>query len=176
MEGQATAARISDATIEKVARLLSDDTSKGIMMYRDELAGWLLGMKAYNDGARGFWLEGYGGRRWSVDRVKHPLPIVIPRFAVSWIGGIQPSRLAEVMKDADDGLLARFNWFWPEPIPFRRPRKAPDAPWAITALDRLRELQMIQGETGPRPFFVHLSPSGADYLENLARDLICAPD
>lgn len=161
----------SDVTIEKVALLMSDENSKGVLMYRDELSGWLLGMKAYNDGARGFWLEGYGGRQWTVDRVKYPEPIVIPRFATSWIGGIQPSRLAEVMTDADDGLLARFNWFWPEPIEFRRPKKTPDAAWAITALDRLRDLQMIQGETGPRPFFVHLHHRAADHMEVLGREL-----
>jgi hypothetical protein len=42
---------------------------------------------------------------------------------VSWHGGIQPERLAEVMREADDGLLARFTWFWPEPIPYKKGRK-----------------------------------------------------
>ena len=109
---------LSDATIERVAVLLARAAPKGVMMTRDELAGWLIGMTAYNDGARAFWIEAYGGRPYRVDRVKHPDPIVVPRLAVSWHGGIQPERLAEVMREADDGLLARFTWFWPEPVPF----------------------------------------------------------
>jgi Protein of unknown function (DUF3987) len=92
---------------------------------RDELAGWLTGMTAYNDGARAFWLEAYGGRQYTVDRQKLTEPIVIPRFAVSWYGGIQPGRLAEVMRGADDGLLARFIWFWPDPLRFDKPAWPP---------------------------------------------------
>ena len=41
----------------RVASLLVTATPKGILMSRDELAGWLLGMNTYIDGARAFWLE-----------------------------------------------------------------------------------------------------------------------
>jgi hypothetical protein len=36
----------------------------------------------------------------------------IPRFAVSWFGCTQPDKVAEIMQGGDDGLLARFMWFW----------------------------------------------------------------
>jgi hypothetical protein len=74
---------LSDITIERVAVLLARAAPKGVMMTRDELAGWLIGMTAYNDGARAFWIEAHGGRPYRVDRVKHPDPIVVPRLAVS---------------------------------------------------------------------------------------------
>jgi Protein of unknown function (DUF3987) len=48
---------LSDITIERLATLLARAAPKGVLMTRDELAGWLLGMNAYNDGARGFWIE-----------------------------------------------------------------------------------------------------------------------
>jgi hypothetical protein len=108
-------------------------------MVRDELAGWLLGMNAYNEGARAFWIEAYGGRPYRLDRVKHPEPITILRLAVAWHGGIQPARLVEVMREADDGLLARFMWFWPEPVPFNIAGTTPEIEWAITAFEWLGE-------------------------------------
>ena len=70
--------------------MLAGAAPKGVLMVRDELAGWLLGMGAYNAGARAFWLESYGGRPYRVDRVKHPEPIAVPHLAVAWWGGVQP--------------------------------------------------------------------------------------
>jgi hypothetical protein len=147
---------LSDATIERVASMLALAAPKGVLMTRDELAGWLLGMNAYNEGARAFWLEAYGGRRYTVDRQKSSEPIVIAHFAVSWYGGIQPGRVAEIMQGADDGLLARFLWFWPNPFPFDAPRRPPNIDWAIVAFDRLRILDLAKGEYGPTPLTVPL--------------------
>jgi hypothetical protein len=161
---------MSDTTIERVASLLAT-MPKGVMMHRDEIAGWLLGMNAYNEGARSFWLEAYGGRRYRVDRQKHPQPIIIPRFAASWFGGIQPDKISEVMEGADDGLLARFVWFWPEPMEFTRPKRPPAIEWAISALDRLRMLTLAEGEDGPVPLVVPLDDAAANRLESVGRQL-----
>ena len=118
-EPQAPRLRQNDVTIEKVADLLAATAPKGLLIVRDELAGWIAGMNAYNDAGRAFWIEAYGGRPYRVERQKHPEPIVIPRLAVAAYGGTQPDKLALLMRDADDGLLARVLWAWPEPIPFR---------------------------------------------------------
>jgi hypothetical protein len=156
---------LSDATIERVAVLLARAAPKGVLMTRDELTGWLLGMTAYNDGARAFWIEAYGGRLYRVDRVKHPEPIVVPRLAVSWHGGIQPERLAQVMREADDGLLARFMWFWPEPVPFRIADQPPGVDWAAICFDRLRTLDLAASDNGPRPLMVPLTAGAVARLE-----------
>jgi len=42
---------------KEAADLLARTAPKGLLMVRDELAGWLFGMGAYNAGARAFWLE-----------------------------------------------------------------------------------------------------------------------
>jgi Protein of unknown function (DUF3987) len=164
---------MDDVTHEKVALVLAHAAPNGVLMVRDEIAGWLLGMNAYNEAARGFWIEAYGGRRKSVDRVKHSEPIIVPRLAVSWHGGIQPDRLAEVMRAADDGLLARFMWFWPEPIPFHRPKNPPDIGWAIAAFDRLRTLELFYDKRDlsrpPAPLLVALDEAAAAYLERFAQ-------
>jgi len=97
-------------------------------------------MTVYNEAGRAFWIEGYGGRPYRLERQKHPEPIEIARFAVAVYGSTQPDKIAALMRGADDGLLSRFLWLWPEPIPFRlgrmrpgcklgdrRPRQAPRA-------------------------------------------------
>lgn len=137
----------SDLTIEKVAEVLSHAAPKGLLMVRDELAGWLLGMNRFNAAARAFWLEAYGGRPYSLDRVKSAGRIYIRRLAVAWHGGIQPQRLAKLMADPDDGLLARFIWFWPDPIPFRRPNAAPITDFALSAFERLSLLDLRSGNS-----------------------------
>jgi len=131
-----------DATIEKMASLLAGSAPKGLLMVRDELAGWISAMNAYNEAGRAFWLESYGGRPYRVARQKNPLPIDIPRLAVAVTGGTQPDKLAQMMKEADDGLLARVCWVWPDPVEFHLGRQAPATAWAIEALDRLRVLTM----------------------------------
>jgi hypothetical protein len=148
---------LNDVTIERIALLLAGASPKGLLMARDEIAGWLIGMNQYNDAARAFWLEAYGGRPYSVDRVKHPKPIRIPRLAVAWHGGIQPSRLVEVMREADDGLLARFMWFWPDVVLFDLQDDAVDIGWAITAFERLRLLDLRRDAGDAVPIMVPLS-------------------
>ncbi len=95
-------------------------------------------MTAYNDAGRAFWIESYGGRPYRVERQKHPQPIDVPRLVVAVTGGTQPGKLAELFRDADDGLLARLCWFWPDDLPFRLSRAAPDMSWAIEALAACR--------------------------------------
>lgn len=169
-EPQAPRLRQNDVTIEKVALLLAATAPKGLLLVRDELAGWIAGMNAYNDAGRAFWIEAYGGRPYRVERVKHPEPIVIPRLAVAAYGGTQPEKLALLMREADDGLLARVLWAWPEPIPFRLGSQAPGVEWAICALDRLRELDLQPGDP-PSPVMVPLSGEARGMIEKFGAEM-----
>jgi hypothetical protein len=156
---------LSDVTVEQVAVLLVNQP-KGVLMHRDEIAGFLLGMTQYNNAARPFWIEAFGGRSYRVDRVKHPKPIIIPRLAVAWHGGIQPERLAEVIcEEPDDGLLARFMWFWPEPVEFHITERKDTAEWAVTCFDRLRDLKLAGDKDNLHPVMVPLTPSAVRRLE-----------
>ncbi len=154
--------------------MLAAAAPKGLLVARDELAGWLRGMTNYNDSGRAFWLECYGGRPYSVDRQKNPEPIRIPRLAVSVTGGTQPEKLAELFRDADDGLLARFLWFWPATRRFRLARAAPATDWAIAALDRLRCLETAvapkPGDPQP-PVFVRLVDNALPMLESFGQEM-----
>jgi hypothetical protein len=160
-----------DVTIEQVAALLANAAPKGVVIVRDEIAGWILGMKAYNPAGRAFWNEAYGGRPHKVERRMHSKePIDIERLVVAAYGGTQPERLAEMMIGPDDGLFARVQWAWPNPIPFRLGLETPRTAWVIEALDRLRELDLQPGEV-PCPIFIPLTPEGRRLLEEFGREM-----
>jgi hypothetical protein len=164
-EPQQPRLRQNDVTIEKVAELLGSAAPKGLLIVRDELAGWIGGMNAYNDAGRTFWVEAYGGRPYRVERKKNPEPINVPRLAVAVHGGTQPDKLAVLMRDADDGLLARMLWIWPAPIPFRLGEAPTHVPWVIAALDRLRELDLHRQSEAPEPVMVPLAKDARPLLE-----------
>jgi hypothetical protein len=169
-EPQSPRLRQHDVTIEKVASLLATAAPKGLMIERDELAGWIQGMGSYNPAGRAFWIEAYGGRPYRVERQKYPEPIEIPRLALSIYGGTQPDKLALLMREADDGLLGRILWAWPEPILFRLGREAPRAEWAIGALDRLRELDLHPGNP-PSPIMVPLTDEARAMIERFGAEM-----
>jgi hypothetical protein len=163
--------RQNDVTIEQIAALLAIAAPKGVMVVRDELAGWLDGMNAYNPAGRAFWNEAYGGRFYRVERRKHSgNPIDIPRLVVAVYGGTQPDKLVKLLADADDGLLSRIQWGWPDPIPFKLGRDVPGAAWAIEALDRLRELDLAPGDP-PNPILTPLTSEGQRLIENFGQEM-----
>jgi hypothetical protein len=173
IEPQPPRLRQTDVTIERLASILADAAPKGVVVMRDEIAGWLLGLNQYNDAGRAFWIEAFGGRPYRIERVKLPEPLIIPRLAVSVHGSIQPEKLAELFNGADDGLLARFLWVWPRVLPFRLSRAAPPTQFAIDALDRLRllDLRPGEGDAPPKPIYVPLADAALPALEAFARDM-----
>jgi hypothetical protein len=101
-----------DTTIEALAVLLLENW-RGILVARDELAGWLGGFDRYAQGKGGDapkWLEAHGGRPIMVDRkTGASKTIYVPRAAVSVTGGIQPATLQRALgrEYFDNGLAAR---------------------------------------------------------------------
>ena len=170
VEPQRPRLRQHDITIEKVALVLASAAPKGLLIVRDEIAGWIDGMATYNPAGRAFWIESYGGRPYRVERVKHPDPIEITRLAVAVNGGTQPERLQKLLNTTDDGLLARMQWFWPDPTVFNLAEETPQTAWAITALDRLRELDLRPGDP-PNPILVPLTAEGRTAMREFGREM-----
>lgn len=157
---------VSDATVEKLAVIMAGQP-RGTLMARDELAGWLGNMSRYSGGSdRPFWLEAYGGRAFSVERMGRD-PVYIDRLTIGVLGGIQPDRLRSLlMKTDDDGLLARFLPVWPHPAPVKRPDALHDEAFAENALRRLLTLNMPTDEEGhQRPWFVPFADDARDLLD-----------
>jgi len=147
---------VNDGTIERLGAMLARQP-RGTLQMRDELAGWLHGMQRYSGGGtdRPFWLEAYGGRGFTVERMGRE-PLTIDRLTIGVLGGIQPDRLRSLLLKADDdGLLARFVPIWPDPAPLQRPQAWADELLIESVVGRLLTLDLVTDEQGEaRPLFI----------------------
>ncbi len=140
---------LNDITSEKAGELLSQQ-NRGLLVEHDELAGFIGSMDKYAGGGkgaaadRGFWLQAYNGGPKNIDRIARGA-IAIENCSVSFIGGVQPKRLAELGNLSSDGLLQRFL-----PVmmgPARLPEDISDD-GAVEAYEQLvAELLKLQGCT-----------------------------
>jgi hypothetical protein len=166
--------RVSDATVEKLASLAAA-LPRGLLLHRDEIAGWLGAFDKYGGGGsdRAFWLEAHGGRPFLVDRVKHKEPVRVPHLSIAVLGGIQPDKLPKIIGGAEDGFAARFLFAWPEVEPqFRLAREMRDESAAKAALARLIELAMDLEGDGLGPRSVRLSPEADNLLEQFGQEMV----
>jgi len=125
----------SDATVEKLGELLRANP-RGLLIKRDELAGWLRTMdKSGRDGDREFYLESWNGTgSYVADRIGRGT-IHIPALCISICGGIQPGKLrhyideAVIESEGADGLLQRLQLLvWPDGLgEWHLPDRWPDA-------------------------------------------------
>ena len=151
---------VSDATTEALTRLLAANP-RGLLLARDELAGWLRAMDAYHAGGKGadrqWWLSVWSGVPTEADRVSTGYTRA-PHPYVSVLGGIVPSRLADVIGGAgDDGLPDRLLWVYPDAVP--------PAPWttqgiSASARQRWAEVWATTRGYGSPPVEVTWTPMG----------------
>jgi hypothetical protein len=163
---------LSDTTLEAAAEIAAGNP-KGLLLYRDELAGWWRGFNRYGgDGERQFWLQAYGARSYTVDRKKAGRPVTVPRLAISVVGGAQPDVLGSMVEGEADGFAARFLYAFPDPVlGFELASVAVDHDGASAALARLHDLtQVDDGQGPPRPFICKLSTDAAPMFEGWWRD------
>ncbi|MBB4153256.1 hypothetical protein GGQ80_001144 [Sphingomonas jinjuensis] len=165
---QRTRLLVQDATPEAMGDILAGNPN-GTLHLRDELAAWLMSFERYSPGGREFWLEAYGGRPHVIDRKNMGgKSLTIPFNGVSVLGGIQPEKMADcLLQTADDGLVARFLWAWPDPVPYRRPRAVADRSRLERVYRRLASIQTAR-DFGGRDIAVvlPLAPQAADIFEN----------
>lgn len=144
----------NDSSVEKLGELLNENPN-GLLLVRDELAGWLSKIQS-EDGAgeRAFYLETFDGTGSFVyDRIGRGT-IFIESCCLSLVGGIQPARLAPLIRGSvsgasDDGMVQRLQLaVWPEDqhdwqLVDRWPNKAVRDAVADTfdALNRLRDTE-----------------------------------
>ncbi len=140
---------INDATVEKLGVLLSENP-KGLLLYRDELAGWMAGMNREDrQQDRAFWLEAFNGDgSFSYDRISRE-DVYIPSNTVSLLGGIQPKKLlpllvAQKNGNGDDGLVERLQLMvYPDKTSFQYADRPPNQKLKAEAYEVYRKLEAI---------------------------------
>ncbi len=162
---------VKDVTPEKLG-YLSNASPKGLLMLRDEIAGWLGNMNRFSGGGeRQMWLEAYNGDAGKIDRVKLNSSIHIDHFSVSILGGIQPDRLNTILRDdPDDGLTARFLFAFPDPIPPKRAAIYVPEFDPIASMRMLYSLRLALVDDALVPQELPLSEAAADRFEQWRQD------
>ncbi|MBM3979087.1 MAG: DUF3987 domain-containing protein, partial [Planctomycetes bacterium] len=159
---------VSDTTVEALAPIMMANP-RGLLLSRDELAGWLGSFDRYaGKGKAGAdaanWLSMFNAESIIVDRKTGvPRTIHVPDAAVCVTGGIQPGILQRALgaEHRESGLAARLLLAYPP----RRAKKWTEAgidPKAeaelVTLFDRLFDLQPAEDDDGkPRPVLVRLA-------------------
>lgn len=147
---------VRDATTQRLARMMAANP-RGLLLFRDELAGWLGAMDRYNNGAgadRAFWLEAYGGRRFTVDTQKDgDNAPMIDHLTIGLIGALTVEKGRAVMAEQDnDGLGARFLYVWPDPRKPSIPKGEPPDAMLRDALLKIAALPWEPPEPVLLPF------------------------
>lgn len=167
--------RVADATVEALGALAAG-LPRGLLLVRDELAGWLGAFDKYGGGGadRAFAIEMYGGRAYVVDRMKNPEPLRIRHLSIGVLGGVQPEKLSVIIDGPDDGLASRLLWAWPDVQPeFNLARGSQDDGPMQIAFGRLTDLIQARDEFGnPEPVRIPLTDEAEDRLEAFARDMV----
>jgi hypothetical protein len=160
----------SDTTVEKLAEIL-EDNPRGLLVTRDELAGWIGSFTRYKGKQGGSdvpnWLEMNRAGPVVVDRkTGERRTIYVERAAVSVTGGIQPDVLARAMSSEliEAGLLARLLLCMPPQTPKRWSEAEVDSGTEQLfndLLDRLLALDFDNAEGDGRrlPRTLQLSPA-----------------
>jgi len=159
---------VSDTTVEALAPILHANP-RGLLLARDELAGWIGSFNRYAGKARAGadsanWLSMFNAESIIVDRKTGvPRTIHVPHAAVCVSGGIQPAILQRALgiEHRESGLAARLLLTCPS----RKAKRWTEAdidPSAeaelVRLFDRLYELQPTVGDDGEaRPVLVRLS-------------------
>lgn len=157
--------RVSDTTVESIA-LVHSGNPRGLLLARDELAGWLGGFDRYSKGEADMqsWIEMYDGRFVQIDRKTTTPPVLDIRYpAVSVVGTSQPKVFFEdriSRAHFESGFISR----WIIVYPPERPRRwtdsdiHPDAKRLYSELVSSLYNLPFQGE----PCFIELSPEAKD--------------
>lgn len=169
----------SDTTIEAICLMLADNP-RGMILVRDELAGWVSAFDQYksrsgSDAAH--WLAIHSAKGFAVDRkTGDRRTLLVSRPAMSVTGGIQPATLRSVLSTGhiESGLAARLLFTYP-------PRKAkrwteadisPELESRFKALvDGLFSLKPQIAEDGKqKPLILDLTPAGKSDWINFYND------
>lgn len=144
-----------------------DGQFDGVLVVRDELAGFFGGIAEYKGGKGsdlGHWLACWQASPMTVDRKTGPKKMIhIPRAAAGLIGGIQPGVLRSVLgrEHMQDGLCARFLLAMPDPRPVKWTEATIDAATEAAiehVYDRLLSLEpAADAEGNPEPFALPLT-------------------
>jgi hypothetical protein len=169
---------VNDTTVEKLGELLNENP-RGLLLIRDELPGFLAHMESgEHQGERAFYLEAYNGNgRFTYDRIGRGT-VHIESCTVSIIGGVQPSRIAPIVRAAisganNDGLIQRLQMtVWPDDAgSWHWVDRKPNVEARLTYEKVFRDLyNLSMGDTG-KPAILRFSPASQTLFQEWTTEI-----
>jgi hypothetical protein len=169
---------INDATVEKLGELL-DENPRGVLLIRDELPGFLARMESEeHQSERAFYLEAFNGDgRFTYDRIGRGT-VHIEHCTVSIIGGVQPSRIAPIVRGAmsgasNDGLIQRLQMaVWPDDVgSWRWVDRKPDTLARLAYEKVFRDLYDLPMGDTDKPAVLRFSPASQDLFRQWMEEI-----
>jgi putative DNA primase/helicase len=164
-----------DTTVESLVGIL-EDNPRGVLIYKDELTGWVRSHDQYRAAGKGadrqHWLSVWSNQAIVVDRKsRQGDPTYVERPWVSLVGGIQPAMLSELGGSMEDGLLDRFLFCYPKhshtDLSEVEIGADTEAQYA-TLYDKLTSLLMVKDESGQEaPNVVPMSGEGRSLFKKI---------
>ncbi len=158
---------VNDVTVEKLGELLNENP-RGLLLIRDELPGLLARLESQeHQSERAFYLEAFNGNgSFTYDRIGRGT-VHIENSTVSIIGGVQPARIAPIVRGAitgasNDGLIQRLQMVvWPDDVrSWKWVDRQPNKEARQTYEKVYRDLyDLLMGDT-QKPAVLHFSPEG----------------
>jgi hypothetical protein len=169
---------VEDTTVEALGVRLAQNP-RGLLVSRDELSDWVRSMDQYKQGGRGadrqFWLSAWSNTYTSVDRKGREEPLFLPRPFVGVVGAIQPGVLPELGAGREDGMMDRFLFAYPLPVPsaWSDHEISPVSRGEYARLyEGLREHYMNTNDHGdPEPVRIHFSPDAKELFKGAVNEL-----
>jgi len=173
----------SDTTVEKLGELLNQNL-RGMMLFRDELIGFLKGLeRGGHEQDRSFFIEAWGGYgRFDFDRIGRGT-LHIEATCVSILGGIQPDPLRSYLQQTfvdgrNDGFIQRFQMLvYPDIAPeWKNVDRSPDVAARARVRQIFESLDSLPIEalgavtSGPVPY-VRFTDEAQDFFNQWRSDL-----
>lgn len=165
-EPQLESILVHETTVEALIKI-QEGNPRGVLLYRDELSGWLKTFNKYRNRVgddRQFYLQCWSGGSYRVDRLSRET-IYVENLYLSIFGSIQPGVLKEAFRQGDqDGLNARFGMIvWPDPIPLTKVvDRQPDIQIRHDVDLALRSLRSASSGSNNKPKIIRFSEDASE--------------
>lgn len=172
-------ADLKSADIDDVLGELLNENPRGLLLVRDELPGFLSQMESEDHASdRAFYLEAFNGSgQFTYDRIGRGT-VHIANCTLSIIGGVQPSRIAPIVRGAitgasNDGLIQRLQLtVWPDPCTsWQWVDRHPDR-FAREAYEKVfRDLHELELGSPDNPVVFRLSPDAQAMFQQWMQEI-----
>jgi hypothetical protein len=166
---------VSDATPEALAETHKHN-QRGVVVANDELAAWIKNFDRYNKGSeQEFFLSVWSNKAVRINR-KTSEPTYLPLPFISICGTIQPSVMADMLKNrTENGFIDRILFVFPDRVVKKPWSKGIDPQWPAfwyNILTQIMDLPFNVDDKGnPQPRVLKFAPDGMSKLKQWQAEL-----